>query len=81
MAKGPVLIEIEDEVAPKVADAPPVPDAVPSAVPQGEAMQMVARVAARKPSRLGRLFWGLTGALLAAVKPWISPQDIASGDD
>ena len=67
MAKGPVLIEIEDEAAPKVADAPPVPDTVPVSAPQGDAMQMVARVAARKPSRLGRLFWGLTGALLAAV--------------
>ena len=67
MAKGPVLIEIEDEAAPKVADAPLVPDTVPVSAPQGDAMQMVARVAARKPSRLGRLFWGLTAALLAAV--------------
>ncbi|KIC50466.1 TIGR01620 family protein [Tateyamaria sp. ANG-S1] len=67
MAKGPVLIEIEDEPAPKVADAPPVPDTVPLVAPRGEAMQMAARVAARKPSRLGRLFWGLGGALLTAV--------------
>lgn len=67
MTKGPVLIEIEDETAPEVADAPPVPDTVPSVAPRGEAMQMAARVAARKPSRIGRVFWGLAGALLTAV--------------
>ncbi|WP_299611320.1 YcjF family protein [uncultured Tateyamaria sp.] len=67
MAKGPVLIEIEDDPAPKVADAPPVPDTTPVAMPRGEAMQMAARVATRKPSRLGRLFWGLAAALLMAL--------------
>ncbi|WP_299043168.1 TIGR01620 family protein [uncultured Tateyamaria sp.] len=67
MAKGPVLIEIEDDPAPKVAEAPPVPDSTPVALPRGDAMQMAARVATRKPSRLGRFFWGLGGALLAAV--------------
>lgn len=29
MTKGPVLIEIEDETAPEVADAPPVPGYCP----------------------------------------------------
>ncbi|WP_299207511.1 TIGR01620 family protein [uncultured Tateyamaria sp.] len=67
MAKGPVLIEIDEEPVPKVAEAPPVPDPIPVATPRGEAMQMAARVAARKPSRLGRLFWGLAGAVLTAV--------------
>ncbi|WP_147108617.1 YcjF family protein [Tateyamaria sp. syn59] len=67
MAQGPVLIEIEDEPAPKVAEAPPVPDVSPAVAPRGDAMQMAARVAAAKPSRLGRLFWGLAGALLTAV--------------
>lgn len=68
MAKGPVLIEIEDVDAPSpsVADAPPVPDG-PMVVPTGEAMQMAARIAARRPSRLARLFWGLAGAFITAV--------------
>lgn len=67
MAKGPVLIEIDaDAVAPQVADAAPVPDG-PMPVPTGAAMQSAARIAARRPSRLGRLFWGVSGALLVAV--------------
>ena len=69
MAKGPVLIEIdEDDVSPNVADAPPVPDGpAPMPVPTGAAMQSAARIAARKPSRLGRLFWGIAGVLLTAA--------------
>ncbi|WP_299297166.1 TIGR01620 family protein [uncultured Tateyamaria sp.] len=67
MAKGPVLIEIEDAAPPPaVADAPPVPD-LDTGPPTGAAVQMAARVMARKPSRLARLFWALAGALLAAV--------------
>ena len=64
-SKGPVLIDLEDAPAPSVADAPTVPDAMH--VPQGEAMQAAARFAARKPSRLGRWFWGLLTALIGAV--------------
>jgi putative membrane protein len=66
MAKGPVLFDLE-EAAPSVAEAPPVPDVVPVETPQGAAMQAAARLAARKPSRLARLFWGLLVALLGAV--------------
>ncbi len=68
MSKGPVLIDLDDEArpAPNVTDAPPVPDMAP---PQGEAMQIAARVAARRPSRLARWFWRLVAALLGA---WIS---------
>jgi putative membrane protein len=66
MAKGPVLIEIGDEPAPPVSDAPPVPD-IGTPVPTGSAMQMAARVVARKPSRLARWFWAVAGALLTAV--------------
>ncbi|MEL6452883.1 MAG: TIGR01620 family protein [Pseudomonadota bacterium] len=66
MAKGPVLIEIEDAEAPRVADAPPVPD-TDVAPPQRAALQVAARSIARKPSRLSRLFWGVAGALLTAV--------------
>ncbi|WP_299724338.1 TIGR01620 family protein [uncultured Tateyamaria sp.] len=64
--KGPVLIELDDVEAPAVSDAPPVPD-TDLPVPTGAAMQMAARTMARKPSRLGRLFWAVTGALLTAV--------------
>ena len=66
MAKGPVLIELDDDAAPSVADAPPVPDTRPM-VAQGAAMQAAAQIAARPPSRLARWFWGLAGALLLAV--------------
>jgi len=67
MAKGPVLIDLEEaEAAPHVADAPPVPDG-PILAPEGAAMRSVARIAGRKPSLLGRLFWTLLGAILTAV--------------
>ncbi len=69
MAKGPILFEIEDEggeVAPDVSSAPPVPD-VQEAPPQGQAMQIAARLAARKPSKLVRLFWWLATALIGAL--------------
>jgi len=66
MAKGPVLFDLED-AAPSVAEAPPVPDLVAVEVPQGAAMQAAAQFAARKPSRLVRLFWGLLVALIGAV--------------
>jgi len=58
MTRGPVLIDLEDAPADPGA-ASPVPDA---ALPEGGAMQTAAAVAARRPSRLARLFWGtLTG--------------------
>ncbi|QBF32997.1 YcjF family protein [Thalassococcus sp. S3] len=68
MTKGPVLIDLEDEPAqaPNVADAPPVPDTV-APLPQGQAMQIAARLASRKPSRIARLFWGCALALTGAV--------------
>lgn len=63
--KGPVLIDLEDTPAPSVVEAPSVPDAAP--LPQGQAMQAAARLAARKPSRLARWFWALLVALAGAV--------------
>ncbi|WP_299369161.1 TIGR01620 family protein [uncultured Tateyamaria sp.] len=67
MARGPVLIEIDDtRTPPAVADAPPVPD-VDMGAPTGAAVQMAARVMARRPSRLARMFWWVAGALLTAV--------------
>ncbi|WP_170366678.1 YcjF family protein [Ruegeria arenilitoris] len=65
MAKGPVLIELdEDAPAADVSKAAPVPDIAP---PQGQAMQAAARLAARKPSVLGRWFWGLAVAVVGAA--------------
>lgn len=69
MAKGPILIDLEqsDTPAPSVVDAPPVTDVATDRSPRGQAMQMAATLAARKPSRLVRWFWGLLVALIAAV--------------
>lgn len=58
---GPVLIELEDS-GPSPADAPPVSE--PEAAPTGQAMQTMAALTARGPSRLVRWFWQL---LLAVV--------------
>jgi len=67
MTNGPVLIDLDTKSDPapvSVSDAPPVPDLD---APEGRAMQMAARVAARKPSLLGRWFWGLAVAVIGAV--------------
>ncbi|WP_420586397.1 YcjF family protein [Ruegeria sp.] len=65
MAKGPVLIDLDnEEPVADVAEAPPVPDI---AQPQGQAMQAAVRLAARKPSALSRWFWGLALAVVGAV--------------
>ena len=65
---GPLLIEIEDEAAPSPAEAAPVPE------PQSPAaMEKVAALAARPPSRLARWFWGTLVALMgfvASVAAW-----------
>ena len=66
MAKGPVLIEIDEAAVTQVADALPVPD-IESAAPNGQAMQIAAQLAAHKPSRLARWFWTLLGMLTGAV--------------
>ena len=66
--KGPVLIDLEPEAAaPSPAEAPPVPDAVDVAPPQGAAMQQAAALAARTPSRLTRWFWGLLVSIVGMV--------------
>jgi putative membrane protein len=68
MAKGPILFDLEEDTAPRpsVADAPPVPEVGMSA-PKGQAMQIAARLAARKPSKLVKLFWWLLTALIGAL--------------
>ncbi len=68
----PVLIEYETAPEASPASAPPVPEPDPT-LPEPRAMQMAARLAARKPSRLGRWFWGLAGGLvgfMASVAAW-----------
>ncbi|WP_299415255.1 TIGR01620 family protein [uncultured Sulfitobacter sp.] len=69
MAKGPILFDLEGEQTPRpsVADAPAVVDQPDAEAPRGQAMQIAARLAARKPSRLMRLFWGLAAALIGAL--------------
>jgi putative membrane protein len=57
--KGPVLIEIDD-TGPTPAEVPPVADEGPT----GQAMQTMAVIAARRPSRLVRWFWRLLAALV-----------------
>ncbi|MEY8830355.1 YcjF family protein [Sedimentitalea sp. XS_ASV28] len=65
MTRGPILIDLEDREPPvSVADAPPVPD---TPAPDGQAMQMAARLVARRPSRLASWFWGLAGAVIGAM--------------
>ena len=68
MARGPVLIELDDAEKPDVTvvDAPPVPEDAVS-LPAGQAMQSAAGIAARKPSRLLRWVWSLGLALITAV--------------
>jgi putative membrane protein len=65
--RRPVLIDIEDAApgAPTPADAPAIVDAAPA--PQGQAMQIAARLAARRMSWPARLFLSAAGALLAFV--------------
>jgi len=68
MTKGPILIDLEGkEAAARPDSAPPVPDPEMPVPPEGRAMQTMATLAARRPSRLARLFWGLLLAILGAV--------------
>ncbi|MEM6594834.1 MAG: TIGR01620 family protein [Pseudomonadota bacterium] len=75
MSKGPVLFELEDaQDAPQLtpASAPAVPDFGDEA-PSGQAMQTIAHLAARKPSKLVRLFWGSLITLIgfmASIAAW-----------
>ncbi len=68
MARGPVLFDLDEDTAPRpsVAEAPMVVDLPEQDAPQGQAMQIAARLAARKPSRLMLLFWSLARVIVAA---------------
>jgi len=62
MTRGPVLIELDDDTQVAPEAAPMVADA-----PQGAAMQQVAALAARRPSRLAKWFWSLAMALVGFI--------------
>jgi len=69
MSKRPVLIELDDPAEVTPATAPVIADEMP----QGRAMQSVAALAARKPSRLAKFFWSALVALVgfvASVAAW-----------
>jgi putative membrane protein len=63
MSKRPVLIELDDPAEVTPATAPVIADEMP----QGRAMQSVAALAARKPSRLAKFFWSALVALVGFV--------------
>ncbi|MEQ9259499.1 MAG: TIGR01620 family protein [Roseovarius sp.] len=68
MTKGPILIDLDDDApAPGPEAAPPVPEPEAPPTPEGRAMQTVATLGARRPSRLARSFWALALALLGTV--------------
>lgn len=70
-AKGPVLFDVEDASEVTPASAPPVPE--PGVSETTPAMQTLATLAARKPSRLARWFWTSLVALVgfvASVAAW-----------
>lgn len=62
MSKGPVLFDIEEEAGVTPDTAPPVPEI--DAPPTPAAMQRVATLAAGRPNRLARWFWGLLVSLV-----------------
>lgn len=74
MTKGPVLIDLDNTKAARPETAPAVPDDAP----QGAAMQQMASLAARKPSRLARWFWSLALALAGFVAS-LAAWDYATG--
>jgi len=65
MTRGPILIDLEGTEAAQPSMAPPVQD--DPDIPQGVAMQQVAALATRRPSRLARWFWSVTIALVGFV--------------
>ncbi|MFO8125322.1 YcjF family protein [Yoonia sp.] len=71
MTRGPVLIDLEGTDAAQPATAPAVED--DRDIPRGVAMQQVAAITTRRPSRLARWFWSVTLALvgfIASLAAW-----------
>ncbi len=65
-SKGPVLIDLETSPPAQPENAPAVPDVI-LGNDQGAALQKVATIAARKPSRLARWFWMIFTALAGFI--------------
>ncbi|MCP1170477.1 YcjF family protein [Limimaricola litoreus] len=70
--RGPVMIDLEEEIAPEVtpATAPPVPE---PGLPQGAAMHSVAAMATRPRSKLARWFFAALATLVTfmlSVAAW-----------
>ncbi|WP_132544603.1 TIGR01620 family protein [Rhodovulum euryhalinum] len=66
-ARAPRLFDTEAPARaapPSPADAPPVPEPDTVLPPEGRAMQTMAMLAARPPSRLARFFWSALAALI-----------------
>lgn len=69
--RKPLVIELDAGQAPRPANAPPVPE--PDLPPKTPAVEVATRIAAARPSRLARLFWGALVALIlfiAGVAAW-----------
>lgn len=61
----PLVIELDEDAGPKPGEAPPVPEPdLPTATP---AVEVATRIAAARPSRIARLFWGALVALFLFV--------------
>ncbi len=66
-SSGPVLFDLEDAPQTNPSEAPPVPDMEHPPAPNGQAMATLASLAGRKPSKLGRWFWGLFTGLIGTL--------------
>ncbi|WP_375281201.1 YcjF family protein [Pseudooctadecabacter sp.] len=69
--KGPVMFDLDDTDAQSPSTAPPVPDLETPAAPA--AMQQAAAMAAGRPNRLARWFWGLLTSIIvffAGIAAW-----------
>jgi putative membrane protein len=72
-----VLIDLDEDAAPSVAEAAPVPE-LGAVAPQGQAMQVAARLGTRKVSWLASLFWGLLATFVSAAVS-VAAWDFAVG--
>jgi len=77
VTQGPVLIDLDEGQTPDVAEAAPVPE-LGMPAPEGQAMQVAARLGARKVSWLGSLFWGLLATFVSAAVT-VAAWDFAVG--
>ncbi|MEM7074733.1 MAG: YcjF family protein [Pseudomonadota bacterium] len=69
MGRKPVLLDVDDTADQSPATAPVVPDLPAGETLDARAMQQVARIASRRPSRIARIVWGALAGLLGL---WLS---------